>query len=79
MANRRTQGAVIGVLWLIALVVLVAALLFFENTPYAYRSGGFPNLPLYGALTWWFFFVIPLIGATWGFFNDWRGDRELHE
>ncbi len=78
MANRRTQGAVIGVLWLIAFVVLVATLLFFENTPYSRRSG-FPNLPLYGALTWWFFLVIPLIGATWGFFNDWRGDRERHE
>ncbi len=39
-----------------------------------YRMGypltGFPYMPLYGAVTWWFFLAIPLIGWTWGVFND---------
>ncbi len=74
MANRRTQGAVIGVLWLVALGVLAALLLFYGDTPYVHRTS-FPYMPLYGAVVWWFFFVIPLIGATWGFFNDWKSDR----
>ena len=47
-----------------------------SNMPYLsrYRMGypdtGFPYMPLYGAVTWWFFLAIPLIGWTWGVFND---------
>ena len=74
MANRRTQGAVLGVLWLVALAVLLVVVLLFDNTPFPYRTG-FPYMPFYGAVTWWFFLVIPLIGATWGFFNDWKSER----
>ena len=31
-------------------------------------------MPLYGAMTWWFFLITPLIGWTWGYFNDLKDD-----
>ncbi len=71
--NRRRQGTIIGVLWVVYLIALVAVIIGFNNTPIS-RGEGFPHMPLYGAVTWWFFLAIPLIGSTWGFLNDWRGD-----
>ncbi len=70
-SNRRRSGMIIGVLWVVALVVLVAVVIYFGDTRVQQREG-FPWMPRYGAITWWFFLVIPLIGATYGFFNDWR-------
>jgi TRAP-type C4-dicarboxylate transport system permease small subunit len=71
MRNRRRTGVVLGVLWLVAILVLVATVIYFGDSRVAQREG-FPWMPLYGAVTWWFFLSIPLIGATYGFFNDWR-------
>ncbi len=71
MATRRTQGTVIGVLWLVYIVALVMVVIMFQDKPIS-RGFGFPHMPLYGAVTWWFFFAIPLIGSTWGYFNDWK-------
>jgi hypothetical protein len=41
----------------------------YNGTKLSY-SQKFPGMPLYGAMTWWFFFTIPVIGFTWGYFND---------
>jgi hypothetical protein len=43
---------------------------FLSRYRMGYPHTGFPYMPLYGAVTWWFFFAIPLIGWTWGVFND---------
>jgi hypothetical protein len=84
MARRKRSIALVGVLWLVWIGLLVVVILLYSDTtlshranlPYLsrYRMGyphtGFPYMPLYGAVTWWFFFAIPLIGWTWGYFND---------
>ncbi len=70
--TRRSQGTVIAALWVVAIVLLVVVFVVFDTPRNAHA--GFPHMPLYGAITWWFFLTIPLIGATWGFFNDWKGD-----
>ncbi|MBC7791964.1 MAG: hypothetical protein H7Z74_18615 [Anaerolineae bacterium] len=70
MAKRKRSVALVGVLWLIALVLLVVLFVTYNDTRMSHRSTGFPYMPLYGAMTWWFFLVIPLIGWTWGYFND---------
>ena len=74
MANRKAQGTLLAVLWLgyVALAV-VAWFAFAPTRPLGFRSG-FPHMPRYGAMTWWFFLAIPLIGYTWGFFNDLKDD-----
>lgn len=70
-ANRRRQGSILAVLWVVYIVLLIVAYMAFNNTRLSHRSG-FPYMPLYGAMTWWFFFAIPLIGTTYGFLNDWK-------
>jgi hypothetical protein len=74
--SRRSQGALIGVLWLVFIAVAVVLVLM---VPARLSEHGFPHMPRYGAMTWWFFFAIPLIGLTWGFFNDWKGDRKYRD
>lgn len=74
MATRRSRGTFLAVLWVLALVL--AAVMWWAYGPthkLGFRSG-FPYMPRYGAMTWWFFFVIPLIGYTWGWFNDLHDD-----
>ena len=71
--SRRSQGLLVVVLWIVSLVLLVFAVLGYDTQRRIFA--GFPHMPLYGALTWWFFFTIPVIGITWGFLNDWKGDR----
>ncbi len=84
MARRKRSVALAGVLWLLAIGLLVVMILLYNDTWLSHRANlvyqsrylmghrrtGFPYMPLYGAVTWWFFLVIPLIGWTWGFFND---------
>jgi len=70
MEKRKRSVALVGVLWLLALVLLVVLFVTYNDTRMSHRSTGFPYMPLYGAMTWWFFLVIPLIGWTWGYFND---------
>ena len=73
MANRRTHGAILGFFWLLSIAALLWIVLFYDRTSWSHRSG-FPYMPFYGAVTWWFFFTIPIIGFTWGFFNDLKSD-----
>ncbi len=78
MATRKTQGMIIGVLWLVYLAALVLVIVMYNDTPLS-RGHGFPHMPLYGAVVWWFFFFIPLLGSTWGYFNDWREPDARYE
>ena len=71
--TRRSQSLVVVVGWLLSIVLLV--LVFVRYDPQRLSHAGFPHMPFFGAMTWWFFFTIPVIGMTWGFFNDWKGDR----
>lgn len=73
MTRRVRHGAVLGVMWLLSLALLALIVVMYVFTPTGARFSrgyGFPHMPMYGAVTWWFFFTIPLIGWTWGFFND---------
>jgi p-aminobenzoyl-glutamate transporter AbgT len=73
MASRaRIGGLVIG--WLIVIGLLVATFVFYGGTRLSqpHRLTGFPQMPLYGAITWWFFLAIPMIGLTYGVLNEWR-------
>jgi hypothetical protein len=73
MANRaRLPLLVVG--WLIVIGLLVATFIFYGGTRLSqpHRLTGFPRMPLYGAITWWFFLAIPMIGLTYGAFNEWR-------
>lgn len=74
MPRRRAGIAILGLLWIIAIGLLVAAIIAYGDTRLS-RGSGFPHMPLYGAVTWWFFFTIPLIGVTYAFFNEWNRDR----
>ncbi|HJR41496.1 MAG TPA: hypothetical protein VJ812_05360 [Gemmatimonadaceae bacterium] len=71
--SRRSQGLLVAVLWVVSILLLFVAVTRYDTMRLAHA--GFPRMPLYGAITWWFFFTIPVIGITWGFFNDWKGDR----
>jgi hypothetical protein len=71
--SRRSQGLLVAVLWLLSLALLAAVLVVYSTDRLAHS--GFPRMPLYGAITWWFFLTIPVIGVTWGFLNDWKGDH----
>ena len=75
MATRRKRRvALVAVLWLLALGLFAAMWILYDNTRLSHRAapgtGHFPYMPFYGAMVWWFFLVIPLIGWTWGYFND---------
>ncbi len=77
--SRRNGGTILGALWVVALIALAAGVYWSigsglsRDLAFHHREGvGFPHMPLYGLVTWWFFLVTPLIGATYGFFNDWR-------
>lgn len=73
MASRtRLLGLLVG--WLIVIGLLVAALVFYGGTRLSQPHGltRFPHMPLYGAITWWFFLAIPMIGLTYGALNEWR-------
>ena len=73
MARKRSFGLV-AVLWLLAIGLFVLLFVLYHDTRLSHRSGEFPYMPLYGAMVWWFFLVIPLIGWTWGYFNDLKDD-----
>lgn len=73
MANRaRIPLLVVG--WLLVIGLLVAVFILYGGTRLSqpHQLNGFPRMPLYGAITWWFFLAIPMIGLTYGAFNEWR-------
>jgi hypothetical protein len=67
--SRRTQGVVLVGSWLFSIALFVFMYVTYYDTKLSY-SQKFPGMPFYGAMTWWFFFTIPAIGFTWGYFND---------
>ena len=67
--SRRTQGVVLVGGWIFSIALFVFMWMTYNGTKLSY-SQKFPGMPLYGAMTWWFFFTIPVIGFTWGYFND---------
>jgi hypothetical protein len=72
----RMRARLVGVLfgWLVVIGLFVAAFVFYRGTRLSnpHNLTGFPHMPLYGAITWWFFLAIPMIGLTYGVFNEWR-------
>ena len=74
MAQKRSSGIIVIALWLLSVVLFVALFITYHDTPLS-RKMGFPGMPLYGAMTWWFFLTIPVIGYTWGWFNDLKSDH----
>ncbi|HEU4563624.1 MAG TPA: hypothetical protein VFS05_03205 [Gemmatimonadaceae bacterium] len=72
--KKKPNLALLGILWLVSIALFVAAIVLYHDTRLSHRSGGFPYMPLYGAITWWFFLTIPLIGWTWGTLNDLKND-----
>ena len=73
MASKARIGILI-VGWLIVIGLFVAVLIVYGGTRLSQppRLTGFPHMPLYGAVTWWFFLAIPMIGLTYGVLNEWR-------
>jgi NhaP-type Na+/H+ or K+/H+ antiporter len=71
---RRARIAILLLGWLIVIGLLVGAFIIYGGTrlSQSHRLTGFPNMPLYGAITWWFFLAIPMIGLTYGVLNEWR-------
>jgi hypothetical protein len=67
--SRRTQSVLLVAGWIFSIVLFVFMYVTYNGTKLSY-SEKFPGMPLYGAMTWWFFFTIPVIGFTWGYFND---------
>ena len=68
----RLGGLLFG--WLVVIGLLVATFVFYGGTRLSqpHRLTGFPHMPLYGAIVWWFFLAIPMIGLTYGVLNEWR-------
>jgi len=75
MVDRRRHGVLLLICWLLSAALFVFLFITYHDTKLSY-SMYFPGMPLYGAMTWWFFFTIPLIGWTWGFFNDLKDSIE---
>lgn len=73
MARKRSY-ALVAVLWLLALALGVTLFLLYHDTRLSHVQHGFPHMPFYGAMVWWFFLTTPLIGWTWGYFNDLKND-----
>jgi hypothetical protein len=69
LMSRRTQTVVLVGGWIFAIALFVFMYVTYYGTKLSY-SQKFPGMPFYGAMTWWFFFTIPIIGFTWGYFND---------
>jgi hypothetical protein len=70
------RARLVGVLfgWVVVIGLFVAAIVLYRGTRLSspHNLTGFPHMPLYGAITWWFFLAIPMIGLTYGVFNEWR-------
>lgn len=75
MTTRRRHGVLLLICWFLSAALFVFLLLTYNNTKLSYQMA-FPGMPLYGAMTWWFFLTIPVIGWTWGYFNDLKDSQE---
>lgn len=70
--------ALLAVGWIVVIGLFVATLVLYGGTRLSQpqRLTGFPHMPLYGAMTWWFFLAIPMIGITYGMFNEWKKKKK---
>lgn len=75
MVDRRRHGVLLVIGWILSAVLFVVLYRTYDNTKLSYTMQ-FPGMPLWGAMTWWFFFTIPMIGWTWGYFNDLKDSVE---
>ncbi|HUO51906.1 MAG TPA: hypothetical protein VMT93_05265 [Gemmatimonadaceae bacterium] len=71
--TRKTQGALVALGWILSAALFAFLYVTYHGTKLSYQES-FPGMPFYGAMSWWFFFTIPVIGFTWGFFNDLKKD-----
>jgi TRAP-type C4-dicarboxylate transport system permease small subunit len=71
--QRKIQGAIMVLGWLASAALFAFLYVTYYGTKLSYQVG-FPGMPFYGAMSWWFFFTIPVIGYTWGFFTDLKKD-----
>lgn len=71
---KRGHIAILAIGWAIIIGLLVMTFIFYGGTRLSqpHRLTGFPHMPLYGAIVWWFFLAIPMIGLTYGVLNEWR-------
>lgn len=76
MAHRRRHGVLLAICWLLSAALFVFLFITYNGTKLSYRVS-FPGMPFYGAMTWWFFFTIPVIGWTWGYFNDLKDSQDI--
>lgn len=76
MANRRRHGVLLAICWVLSAALFVFLFITYNGTKLSYQVA-FPGMPFYGAMTWWFFFTIPVIGWTWGYFNDLKDPEEI--
>jgi len=67
--SRPMQTVVLVGGWIFSIALFAFMWVTYNGTKLSY-SEKFPGMPFYGAMTWWFFFTIPVIGFTWGYFND---------
>jgi len=67
--TRKTQSAVLALGWLGSAALFAFFYATYHGTKLSYQTA-FPGMPFYGAMSWWFFFTIPVLGFTWGYFND---------
>lgn len=74
MASKKRNLGLVAGLWVLALALGVGMFIAYNDTRLSHVQDGFPHMPLYGAMTWWFFLITPLIGWTWGYFNDLKDD-----
>jgi hypothetical protein len=72
--SRRAQGVLLAAGWIFSIALFVFMYTRYNGTKLSYQTS-FPGMPFYGAMTWWFFFTIPVIGFTWGFFNDLKDSK----
>lgn len=71
--NRKAQTAIVVLGWLGSAALFFYLYTTYHGTKLSYQMT-FPGMPFYGAMAWWFFFTIPVIGFTWGYFNDLKKD-----
>jgi hypothetical protein len=78
-ARMATRGRIVGVIlgWIVVLAAFAAAWVAYHGTRLSRAVEGFPRMPFYGAVAWWFFlFFIPMLGLTYGALFEWGRRRK---
>jgi hypothetical protein len=67
--NRKMQTVIVLAGWIFSAALFAFLYSTYHGTKLSYQRS-FPGMPFYGAMAWWFFFSIPVIGFTWGYLTD---------